>query len=43
MLWNRANRKRFVVGEYVKTQHVPSVEAVGKQNVSWLRNQNWTG
>ena len=43
MPWNRANRKRFIVCEYVKTQRLASVEAVGKQKVSRLRNQNWTG
>ena len=43
MSWNRANCKQFIVGEYVKTQHLASVEAVGKQKVSRLRNKNWTG
>ena len=43
MPWNRANRKWFNVGEYVKTQHLALVEVVGKQKVSRLRNENWTG
>lgn len=28
MPWNRANRKRFNVGEYMRTQHLASVEAI---------------
>ena len=30
MPWNRANRKRFNVGEYMRAQHLASVEAVEK-------------